>query len=102
VKSKIRHELFLEIWDERETNGYVTCFETGKKLKREIYRMNSACYSHILPKSKYPEYDLVKMNIEIVHPDAHGNYENNCEKAPNQCNRKKELLAMHYLGNLKD
>lgn len=101
-----RHKMFLQIWDEREEQDgdfkFVTCFETGVRLSRTTYRKNTACYSHILAKSKYPQYDLVKKNVVIVHPDAHGQYENNRDKAPKQNQLRNELLQLHYLGNLKD
>lgn len=100
-RTKDRHRFFLELWDKREVNGYVICFETGKKLKRELYRKNMCCYSHILPKSKYPQYEFLEENVVIVHPDAHSQYERDCNKAPNQCMKKKELLEKHYLGKLK-
>lgn len=100
-----RHKLFLKLWDERqeEQDGFkfVTCFESGKRLSRTLFRKNSACYSHILAKSKYPQYDLVEANIVIVHPDEHGKYESSREKAPKQNALRVKLLELHYLGELK-
>lgn len=91
------HEWFLSVWDEREEqdsvgNRFVRCFETGKRLSRGYYRENSCCYSHILPKSKYPEFVMLGSNLVIVHPDAHAQYETFPEKAPKQFALKQELL----------
>lgn len=97
-KTKLMHQFFLELWDERELfNGeifYCKCEETGKMLTRQFYRGNSCCYSHILAKSTYPELAFMKENIMIVCPDAHAQYEANPEKTPKQLQRKKELLEL--------
>lgn len=94
--SKLMHQFFLDLWDERELfNGdifYCKCEETGKTLTRNFYRGNSCCYSHILPKSKYKELAFMKENIMIVSPEAHAQYELNPEKTPNQLKRKLKLL----------
>lgn len=102
-----RRDLFIEIWEENEkidSSGepFVICFESGGRLYNRFYKENSCCYSHILEKSKYPQYDLVKKNIKIVHPDWHSVYESNREDAPNQNKLRKELLELHYLDSLKD
>lgn len=105
-QNKKRKKLFIEIWNERrkwddeEKDWYVRSFETGKILWERIYKYNLACYSHILSKIKYPEYDLLKINIEIVHPDEHNTFEINEDKCPNQKKRKIELLKLHREGKL--
>jgi len=95
-KSRKLHEWFLSVWDEREEmeNGrrFVRCFETGVKLYRETYRQNSCVYSHIIPKSKRPDLATEDFNLQIVHPDAHAQYETFPEKAPKQFALKQELL----------
>jgi len=96
-KSRRLHEWFIEIWKEREGfdksgRGYVTCFETGKKLYSDYYMSNSCCYSHIIPKSKRPDLAMEDFNLQIVHPDAHAQYETFPEKAPKQFALKQELL----------
>lgn len=96
-KSRRLHEWFIEIWKEREEfdnngRGYVICFETGMKLYSDMYMDNSCCYSHILPKSKYPEFAMLGSNLVIVHPNCHTQYETFPEKAPKQFALKQELL----------
>ena len=92
---------FLSLWDKQEktfilTNGtevsYVTCFESNTPLLRHMYRENSCCYSHILPKSIYPQYAFEEWNVKIVHPDDHAQYESFAEKAPKQWALKQQLL----------
>lgn len=101
------HKLFLQIWDERELKNenripYNLCFETSKILTREQYRENTCCYSHILPKSKYPEYAMARWNIRIVHPDAHTQYEGYAPKAPRQHGYYLTLLKLHEEGELHE
>jgi len=95
------HKWFFSLWDERSDNeGVVICFETGKRLKPEYYKYKLTCYSHILPKSKYPQYRMNKENVVIVHPDSHEQYEVYPEKTPNQNNLKKLLIKRHIEGTL--
>lgn len=98
-------KIYLSIWDERELMNhwgkrYVTCFETGKKLYRDKYRENWACYSHILPKERYSQYKEQSWNIKIVDPNSHFIYENFPEKAVNQYNERIKLLELHKKGEL--
>lgn len=98
-------EWFLKIWDEREEidnngNKFVKCFETGKRLNRDYYRLNSCCYSHLLSKSVYNQYKLCDFNLVIVHPDAHSQFETYPEKAPKQYELQKVLLNQHLEGKL--
>jgi len=101
-----RYSLFLEIWDERrkwdeeEKEWYVPCFETGVPLWESKYKTNKSCYSHILSKKKYPQYDLLKNNIEIVHPNEHYLFELNEDNTPNQKERKSQLLLLHTKNEL--
>ncbi len=74
--TKKLHEWFLGIWDKREEtdgngNKFVTCFESGQKLFSRLYRNNSCCYSHLLPKSKWPDLAMEEENLVIVHPEWH-------------------------------
>lgn|SRR6187402_2325724 len=74
--TKELHKWFLEIWDKREEtdgngNRFITCFESGHKLHRSLYRTNTCCYSHLLPKSSFPELAMVEENLVIVHPEWH-------------------------------
>lgn len=95
-RAQKRFQFFLELWDklEEEEHGFrfVRCFETGIKLSRTTFRTNSCCYSHLLPKSKYSEYELMEENVVIVHPDQHSLYESNREKTPKQNERRIKLL----------
>lgn len=97
------HDWFLQLWDEREELGFsfrgelqisehfVRCFETGRKLSRETFRENTACYSHILAKSKHPELAMVAENVVIVSPESHEQYELNPNKTPNQKALREKL-----------
>jgi len=94
--TKKLHSWFLEVWDAKEklNNGFIYCQECGGRLKREIYRENICCYSHILPKSKYKNLAMMDWNIFIVHPDCHALYENGSEKAIRQRAYKEHLLSI--------
>lgn len=77
------HKLFKEIWDSSEDEaGNCYCFESGRVLPGYIYRSNTCCYHHLLPKSKYPQYEMDKENIVILDPDIHTQVEVNIEKCP--------------------
>jgi len=103
MEKKMR-EFFLSLWDKNEVNDYVICFETGRKLHRDIYRTNSCCYSHILEKENYPEFKYEEWNVRIVHPEAHENYTNrNDKKAPKQIKLREELLKKYvYDRSIQD
>ena len=88
----LMHEWFNYLFDLRkDKNGYVNCFECGKKLHQDIYRETSSCYSHILSKKLYPEYRGDPENIVIVCPDCHNLYTYRPKKAINQYNKYLEL-----------
>lgn len=98
--TKELHEWFLKMWDKREENDgdgnrYVICFESGQKLLRGVYRNNSCCYSHLLPKSKYKELAMVEENLVIVHPMWHEKM-----NTPKQ-DELREKLKEKYGSNLK-
>lgn len=98
------HNWFLLLWDEREQESfgyppYVQCFETGRHLYRSIYRENTCCYSHLLPKSRYPELAMDKDNVVIVHPDVHADYEVDPEKTPRQKEQRDKIKRKKYDSN---
>ena len=95
------HNFFLRIWDDREDDrGIVYCFETGIEMRRKMYRTNTACYSHILPKEMYPEYAYKEWNLKIVLPDSHMQYSIYPEKTPKQFAEYQKLLNLHKKGEL--
>lgn len=94
------HIFFVDLWNEREENGYIQCFETGRVMKRSRYRENWSVYSHILPKSKYPQYKFEKWNVKIVTPDAHTQYEVAPERAKKQYALRLELLEKIKKGEI--
>ena len=66
--TKKMHELFRQIWDEREDEmGYCYCFETGVPMHGSTYRSNTACFDHVLEKNDqaFPQYMMTKENIII-------------------------------------
>lgn len=106
-----RHQMFLEIWDEREIEEirydgtktgkfYCEDFETGIRLYREPFRENTCCYHHILEKSKYPEYDLCKWNVVIISPFNHDQVHSNIDKTPKVKAKTEELLNKHLNNEL--
>lgn len=100
LKTKDLHKWFLEMWDKREEtdgngNKFVTCFESGQILKRALYRTNSCCYSHLLPKSSYPDLAMIEENLVIVHPLWHEKM-----NTPKQ-SELREKLRKKYDSNFK-
>lgn len=96
---------YVSLWDKKEAmdswgKRYVACFETGKRLYRNRYRLNWSCYSHILPKSRYNEYKMEEFNVKIVDPNSHFLYETSPELAKKQYGEYKKLLALHKKGEL--
>lgn len=96
--TKKLHKFFLDLWDERaDKNGCVRCFETDIYMSYTIYKENSICYSHQLPKSKYPEYALDKNNILIVLPNVHANWEASQESCPKMLEYTKKLKKKYNI-----
>lgn len=97
------HQLFKEIWDEREDEqGNCYCFETGRTLYGTSYRNNSCCYDHVLEQgvTKYPQYTKTKKNIIIVHPDVHFTRHQDIDKTPKIKEYREFLLSLHYKNEL--
>ena len=99
--TRLLHALFREIWDEREDfEGACYCFETGVRLDGVRYRGNTCCYDHVLEKSKYPEYAMLRSNIVILHPDVHTRKGVNIDKLPKLKAYRDKLLSLHYENKL--
>lgn len=104
-ETKEMHNLFREIWDEREDEtGFCYCFETGIPMHGSTYRGNTCCYDHVLEKGEnsYPEYKMVKRNIVIIHPDVHTLKTHNIDKCPKIKAYRELLLSLHAEGELYD
>lgn len=102
--------LFFEIWDNQELFDtatdlevpdhyrglrYVRCYETGKRLKREHFRLLTTCYHHVLEKKSYPQYKLSRENIVILHPDVHLQVHQDIDKTPKVKALREKLLQKH-------
>lgn len=89
------HLWFMYLFEQRmDDDGYVRCFECGKKMHEDTWKEYSSCYSHILAKSEanYPEYAGEEWNVVIVHPSCHNLYETSPKKAVKQYSKKLKLL----------
>jgi hypothetical protein len=94
-------EFFLELWDEREDeNGFCYCFETGRPMRRSLYRENSACYDHVLEKHLFPQYKFNKENLIIVLPDVHFQKGTDLNFTPKIKELREGLLEKHKKGGL--
>lgn len=79
------HEWFKYLFEERmDSNGYVKCFECGGLMHENTYKELTTCYSHILPKSKYPTEKGNSDNVKICHPDCHTLFTIKPSEATNQ------------------
>lgn len=97
------HQIFREIWDEREDEqGTCYCFETGRALDGPTFRSNTTCYDHVLEqgKTKFPQYAKTKRNIIIVHPDVHITRHQDIDKTPKIKKYREFLLSLHYKNEL--
>lgn len=93
------HLWFLYLFDERkDEDGYVQCFECGKGI-HESQKENTCLYSHILEKSRFPEYAGKEWNIKIVHQECHDLYTMKPKKAKKQYQLRLELLEKHKNKN---
>ncbi len=91
------HEWFAYLFEEQmDKDGYVKCFECGNRMHQDTYKELSICYSHILPKSKYPDLAGDPDNVVIVHPDCHNLYTMQPRKAKNQYNYFLKLKELHH------
>lgn len=97
------HEWFFYLFDSRkDENGYVTCFECGKRMHESFYKYLLTCYSHILDKgiNRYKKYKGEEWNVKIVHPDCHNLYTMKPKEAKNQY--KLRLKLIEYVKNLEN
>lgn len=103
-ETKRLHELFLEIWDEREDEGgFCYCFETGQALPGNTFRGDTRCYDHVLEKNRmaYPQYKFTKKNIVIIHPEVHFLKHQSIDNVPKIKKYKEKLLSLHYENKLE-
>jgi hypothetical protein len=95
------HQWFIYLFDQRkDEQGYVKCFECGKKMHEDTWKHLSTCYSHILSKKTFPKYKGEEFNIVIVHSDCHQLYTISPSKAAHQFAKYEELLEKHYNNEL--
>lgn len=100
--ASLLHALFREVWDEREDEeGACYCFESNQRLDGFRYRGNTCVYDHVLEKSKFPQYRMLKKNIIIVHPDIHQKKGRNIDNVPKIKKYREHLLSLHYENKLE-
>lgn len=97
AQTRRRFEMFFEIWEERKEYSpkfgyFCRCFETGDILREYYCKENSCVYHHLLEKNPYPEYDLMKENIVLLHPDIHSQVHTDIDKTPRVKKATQELL----------
>jgi hypothetical protein len=56
------------------------------------------CYSHLLEKSRYPQYAGDPNNVVITHPECHHLYSMKPKEAINQYTRMKELKLKYNIS----
>ena len=77
--------------------GFVKCFECGKLMHKDTYINQSSCYSHILEKSRYPQFAGEEWNIKIVHDYCHNLYTMYPKRAINQYSERVRLIKEYNL-----
>lgn len=79
------HLWFMYLFEQRmDKNGYVKCYESGKRMHEDDYKDLSSCYSHIFPKKRFPQYAGDPDNVVIVKPEYHDLYEKDKRNTPKQ------------------
>lgn len=82
-KTEQLHKFFRDTWDQQEDDqGFCYCYQSGQELPGWLFRSNSACYHHLLPKSLYPQFEKEAWNIVILHPDVHAKVEQSLDNCP--------------------
>jgi 5-methylcytosine-specific restriction endonuclease McrA len=89
------HKWFMYLYEQRaDSHGFVKCFECGRNMHMSTYIGNTMCYSHLVEKSRYPQFAGDPDNVKIVHPQCHHLYSMEPKKAVHQyeayINYKKE------------
>ncbi len=82
--------LFLKLWEEREHK----CQVTGVTLSEPKVHY----FSHLLPKSRWPEARLDPANIWIVHEDVHAEWQHGDRSLPMFAEKRAayEALRIQY------
>jgi len=84
-----RRWMFLLIWNKRSHKSEVSGDFLGKEPLTTFFH-------HILPKSKYPELDLIEENIMLMTPDEHNNVENDMYRYE-EVNKRRDYLLKKYV-----
>lgn len=93
------HDWFMYLYEQRaDDNGFVKCFECGRNMHMSFYIGNTMCYSHLLEKSRYPQYAGDPNNVVITHPECHHLYSMKPKEAINQYTRMKELKLKYNIS----
>ena len=68
-----QYDMFLQLWHDADGPNGVICPFTKERLNFYKHRGNYwfSCFSHIIPKGKYPLFKLNPDNIRIVYPEFH-------------------------------
>jgi hypothetical protein len=103
IENEKMMEFFESIWNSRSEKDsigwYVRCFETGLKMREDVYKKMKSVYHHVLYKSSYPQYKWNKDNVVIIRPDIHEQTHVNEEKTPNILKYRKKLLNLYKIKN---
>jgi len=96
--TKKLHQWFLNLWDKRaDKNGNIKCFETDITMSHTIYKENSCCYSHQIPKSSRPDLAFEEDNLLIVLPDIHAQWEANPQNCPKMYEYTQKLKKKYEI-----
>ena len=84
-----RDEFLRDIWNKR----LHLCAVTNQNLGSEP---NSMYFHHILPKSKYPQFEFNEENIVLLHPHIHASVELDMYKYE-EINKLREAFRKKYM-----
>lgn len=94
----VMHQWFQYLFDQRkDKDGFIDCFECGTFLHEMNYRDITICYSHLLEKSKYPQYAGDERNVVITCPDCHNLYTMRPKQAIKQYEAAQQLKKLYNI-----